>query len=47
MLEFHNMQTSDHRYLEKVFKKLEENLNLPEEAPLIGIESLKTNVLIW
>ena len=36
-MEFHNMQISDHRYLEEVFNK----------APAIGIEALKTNVLIW
>ena len=34
-LHFHNMQISDHRYLEKVFKN-----------PIIGIEALNTNVLI-
>ena len=45
--EFHNMQISDHRYLEKVFKNLRKKLNLAEEAPVIGVEALKTNVLIW
>ena len=37
------MQISDHRYFEKVFKNLREKLNLAEEAPVIGIEALKTN----
>ena len=46
-LEFHNLQISDHRYLEKVFKDPRKKLNLAEEAPVIGIEALKTNVLIW
>ena len=40
-MEFHNMQISDHRYLEKVFKNLR---NLEEEAPVLD---LKTNFLIW
>ena len=43
-LEFHNVQISDHRYLEKVFKNLRQKLNLAEEAPVLD---LKTNVLIW
>ena len=43
-MEFHNMQISDHRYLEKVFKNLRQKLNLAEEAPILG---LKANVLIW
>ena len=30
--EFHNLQISDHRYLEKVFKNLRPKLNLAEEA---------------
>ena len=42
-LEFHNLQISDHRYLEKVLKNLRQKLNLPEEAPVLD---LKTNVLI-
>ena len=46
-MEFHNMQISDHRYPEKVFKKLGKTMNLVQEAPIIGIEALKTNVLIW
>ena len=41
--EFHNLQISDHRYLEKVFKNLRPKLNLAEEAPVLA---LKTNVLI-
>ena len=41
------MQISDHRYLEKVFKNLRKKLNLVEEAPIIGIEALKTNVWTW
>ena len=45
-MEFHNMQISDHRYLEKVFKNLRKKLNLAEEAPVIGIEALKTNLLL-
>ena len=36
-----------YRYLEKVFKNLRQKLNLAEEAPVLGIEALKTNVLIW
>ena len=35
-LHFHNMQISDYRYLEKAFKNLQ-----------MGIEALRTNVLIW
>ena len=46
-LHFHNMQISDFRYLEKVFKNLQKELNLAENAPVIGFEALKTNVLIW
>ena len=46
-MEFHSMQISDHRYLEKVFKNLRSKLNLAEEAPVIGIGALKTNVLLW
>ena len=46
-LHFHNMQISDHRYREKVFKNLLKKLNLAGDAPVIGIEALKTNVLIW
>ena len=42
-LEFHNLQVSDHQYLEKVFKNLRQKLNLIEEAPVLD---LKTNVLI-
>ena len=41
------MQNSDHRYLEKVFKQLRQKLKIAEEAPVVGIEALKTNVLIW
>ena len=46
-MEFHNMQISDHRYLEKVSKNLQKQLNLAEVAPVIGIEALKTNVKTW
>ena len=46
-MEFHSMQISDHQYLERVFKNLRKKLNLAEDAPVIGIEALKTNVLIW
>ena len=45
-LEFHNMRVSDHRYLERVFQNLRQKLNLAEEAPVLGVEALKTNVLI-
>ena len=45
-LKSHNVQISDCRYLEKVFKNLQKKLNLAENAPPI-IEALKTNVLIW
>ena len=41
------LQISDHRYLEKVFKNLRKKLNLAGDAPVIGIEASKTNVLIW
>ena len=47
MSEFQIMQVSDCRYLEKVFNNQQQNWNLAEEAPAIGIEALKTNVLIW
>ena len=43
-LEFHNMQVSDKRYLEKVFRNQRQKLNLAEEAPVLH---LKTDVLIW
>ena len=43
----HNVQISDHRYLENVFKSLRKKLNFAEGARIIGIEALKTNVLIW
>ena len=43
-LEFHDMQVSDHRYLDKVFKNLQQKLNLAEEARVL---ELKTSVLIW
>ena len=46
-LSFHNMQISDHRHFEKVFNSLRKKLNLAEDAPVIGVEALKTNVLIW
>ena len=46
MSEFQIMQVSDCRSLEKVFKNLRQKLNLAEEAPVIGIEGMKTNVLI-
>ena len=46
-LHFHNMQISDHRYFEKVFKNQGKKLNLAGDAPVIGIEALKTNVLLW
>ena len=46
-IEFHIMLISDHRYLEKVFRNLRKKLNLAEEAPVTGIEALKTNVQIW
>ena len=39
-------KVSDKRYLE-VFKNLRKKLNFVEDAPVIGIEALKTNVLIW
>ena len=42
-----NVQISDHRYLEKVFKNLRKKWNIAGEAPVIGIEALKTNVLVW
>ena len=43
-LEFHKMQMSDHRDLEKVFKSLRQKLNLAEESQVL---ELKINVLIW
>ena len=45
--EFHNMQISDYRYLVKVFRNLRKKLNLTEDSSMIGIEALKTNVLMW
>ena len=45
-MEFHNMQMSDHRYHETIFKNEWKKLNLAEEVPVIGIEGLKTNVFI-
>ena len=46
-MELHNMQISDNRYFEKVFENLRQKLNLVEVAPVICIEALKTNVLMW
>ena len=46
-LHFHNMHISDYRYLERVLHNLQKKLNPAEDAPPVGIESLKTNVLIW
>ena len=43
-LEFHNLQVSDCRHLEKVFKNMRQKLTLAELAPVL---ELKTNVLIW
>ena len=43
--EFDNMQVSDS--LKKVFKNVRQKLNLAGEAPILVIEALKTNVLIW
>ena len=40
------LQISEYRHLEKVFKNLRKKLNLAEEAPVVGFEALKTNVLI-
>ena len=40
-LEFHNMQVSDHRHLEKVFKNLRQKLNLAEEAPVLNLKNTK------
>ena len=45
-MEFHKMNISDHRDLEKVFNNMREKVNRAEEAPVIGTEALKTNVLI-
>ena len=46
-MEFHNMQASDFRYLDKVFKNLQTKLNFAEEAPIICTEALMTNEKIW
>ena len=43
-MDFHNMQISDHHYLEEVSKILRKKLNLAEEAPILDVE---TNILIW
>ena len=43
---FQNLQTSDSGYLEKVFKNRQKQ-TLAENAPPMGIEARKTNVLIW
>ena len=41
------MQVSDNRHHENVFKNLRQKFNFAEEAPVLGIASSKTNVLIW
>ena len=46
-LHFHTMHISNFRYFEKVFKHPRKSLNVAEDAPVIGIEELKTIVLIW
>ena len=46
-LEFHNMQISDSRYLENVYKNLKKKVTLAEDTTSLGIESWKTNTLIW
>ena len=38
-LEFHNMELSDHRYSEKDFKNLRQELNIAEEAPVFDLKS--------
>ena len=43
-MEFHIEQISDNRYLEKVFKNLQEELNLADDAPPVGIEALETKL---
>ena len=43
---FQNMQISDRRYVEKFSKNLRGKLNLAGDAPVVGIEALKTNVLL-
>ena len=45
-LELHNVQISDHRYLEKVFKNLRQKLNLAEEAPLLDLRDLCVDLVI-
>ena len=43
-LEYHNMQISDHRYVEKVFKNVRPKFNHSEDAQVLD---LRTNVLNW
>ena len=46
-MKFHNMQISNNQCLENVFKHLKNKLEITENSPKIGIEALKTNVLMW
>ena len=43
-MEFHNMQISNYQYLTKVFQK---KLGTTENSSKFGIESMKTNILLW
>ena len=45
-MKFHNMQISDHRYIESL-QELAEKVEFRRRCTIIGIEALKTNVLIW
>ena len=44
-LAFHNLQISDQRYLEKVFKNLRQKLNLAEDAPVLDLKA--TLLIRW
>ena len=43
-MDFHNLQISDNKYIDKVFTYLRQKLNRPEDAQEL---QEKTNVLIW
>ena len=45
--DFHSMQISDSRYLEKVFKNRKQKDNFAENQPPLGIQAHKANILIW
>ena len=46
-MEFHNMQISNYQYLTNVFQNLQKKLGTTENSSKFGIESMKTNILLW